>query len=131
MTLVSGSNDEIPPWSGCNEMSYKKYTVKCYTDGYCGIIMILHDQEWDDPWRKKWQLTPAFLPGKSHRGSWRATVHGVAKRCHSETKQQQQQLCLYTKGLEKHTANSSAHRNQEWKQGLGHPLSPYCRYFFI
>ena len=32
------------------------------------------------PWRKKWQLTPLFLPGKLYgRGAWRATVHGVAK----------------------------------------------------
>ena len=21
---------------------------------------------WKSPWRKKWQLTPVFLPGKSH-----------------------------------------------------------------
>ena len=24
---------------------------------------------WEDPWRRKWQLTPVFLPGKSH--GWR------------------------------------------------------------
>ena len=28
--------------------------------------------------RRKWQLTPVFLPGKSH-GAWQATVHGVTK----------------------------------------------------
>ena len=27
---------------------------------------------------KKWQHTPAFLPGKSH-GAWEATVHGVTE----------------------------------------------------
>ena len=27
------------------------------------------------PWRRKWQPTPVFLPGKSH-GAWRATVMG-------------------------------------------------------
>ena len=33
---------------------------------------------WEDPWRRKWQPTPVFLPGKSHgRGAWRAAVHGV------------------------------------------------------
>ena len=33
------------------------------------------------PWRKKWQPTPIFLPGKFHgRGAWLATVHGVTKR---------------------------------------------------
>ena len=33
------------------------------------------------PWRRKWQPTPVFLPGKSHRerGDWRATVRGVAE----------------------------------------------------
>ena len=31
------------------------------------------------PWRRKWQPTPVFLPGKFHRGAWRATVHGGHK----------------------------------------------------
>ena len=32
------------------------------------------------PWRRKWQPTPIFLPGKSRdRGVWQATGHGVAK----------------------------------------------------
>ena len=32
------------------------------------------------PWKREWQPTPAFLPGKSHgQRAWRATVHGVAK----------------------------------------------------
>ena len=30
------------------------------------------------PWRRKWQPTPVFLPGKSHEQRW-ATVHEVAK----------------------------------------------------
>ena len=33
-------------------------------------------------WRRKWQPTPVFLPGKSqafYRRAWWATVHGVAK----------------------------------------------------
>ena len=35
------------------------------------------------PWRRKWQLTPVFLPGKSmDRGAWLATVHGVARVGH-------------------------------------------------
>ena len=35
------------------------------------------------PWRRKWQSTPVFLPGKSmDRGAWRATVHGVARVRH-------------------------------------------------
>ena len=33
------------------------------------------------PWRKKWQLTPVFLPGENPMGggAWQATVHGVAE----------------------------------------------------
>ena len=32
------------------------------------------------PWRRKWQLTPLFLSGKSmDRRAWQTTVHGVAK----------------------------------------------------
>ena len=31
-------------------------------------------------WRKKWQPTPVFLPGKSHgQGSLVGTVHGVTR----------------------------------------------------
>ena len=31
------------------------------------------------PWRRKWQPTPVFLPGKSReRGVWQATVYRVA-----------------------------------------------------
>ena len=30
-------------------------------------------------WRRKWQPTPVFLPGKSDRGDWQATVHGFMK----------------------------------------------------
>ena len=32
------------------------------------------------PWRRKWQRTPVFLPGKSYgQRAWQATVLGVAK----------------------------------------------------
>ena len=35
------------------------------------------------PWRKKWQPTPVFLPGKSHgQRSLVGTVHGVARVRH-------------------------------------------------
>ena len=35
------------------------------------------------PWRRKWQPTPVFLPGKSmDRGDWWATVHGVTRVRH-------------------------------------------------
>ena len=33
---------------------------------------------WEDPWRRKWQLTPVFLlENPKDRGAWWATVHGV------------------------------------------------------
>ena len=43
-------------------------------------------------WRRKWQPTPVFLPGKSHgQRSWQATVHGLARVGQDlATKQQQQ-----------------------------------------
>ena len=32
------------------------------------------------PWRRNWQSSPVFLPGKSmDRGAWQAIIHGVAK----------------------------------------------------
>ena len=32
------------------------------------------------PWRRQWQPTPVFLPGKPpHRGAWQVTVCGVTK----------------------------------------------------
>ena len=36
------------------------------------------------PWRKKWQPTPVFLPGKSHgQRPWQATVHPVTRIGHN------------------------------------------------
>ena len=35
---------------------------------------------WKIPWRRRWQLTPTFLPGNPmDRGDWWATVHRVAQ----------------------------------------------------
>ena len=37
---------------------------------------------WEDPWKRKWQSTPIFLPGESsriHTGASWGTVHGVTK----------------------------------------------------
>ena len=37
------------------------------------------------PWKRAWQPTPVFLPGESHgRGTWWATVHGVAESDRTE-----------------------------------------------
>ena len=35
---------------------------------------------WEDPWRRKWQPTPVFLPREfMDRGAWWTTVRGVVK----------------------------------------------------
>ena len=36
------------------------------------------------PWRRKWQPTPVFLPGKPHRGAWWASLWGHAESDMSE-----------------------------------------------
>ena len=35
------------------------------------------------PWRREWQPTAVFLPRKSHRGAWWATVHRVTEESDS------------------------------------------------
>ena len=62
---------ELPRWH-----SGKEFACQCRRHGRCGF----------DPWvgkiswRRKWQPTPVFLPGKFHGfGGWRSTVHGVTK----------------------------------------------------
>ena len=40
------------------------------------------------PWRRKWQPTPVFLPGKSHRQRSLATAHGVTQELDITKKQQ-------------------------------------------
>ena len=42
-----------------------------------------------NPWRRKWQPTPVFLPEKSKGGAWWATVYGVAKESDLAVIQQQ------------------------------------------
>ena len=37
---------------------------------------------WEDPWRRKWQLTPVFLPGESHGGR---SLVGYSPRGHKES----------------------------------------------
>ena len=51
-------------------LSGKESTYQCRFNPWIGEI----------PWRRKWQLTPVFSPGKSYGQScWGATVLGVAK----------------------------------------------------
>ena len=48
-----------------------------------------------DPWRRKLQHTPVFLPGKSHGwGAWQSAVHGAAKS-HTQLKHS---VCTHNNG---------------------------------
>ena len=61
---------QLPWW-----LSGKESTCQCRRHSRLGF------NPWvkKSPWRRKWQPTPAFLPGKSHgQRSW-VTVHGVAR----------------------------------------------------
>ena len=68
-------NMGLPWW-----LSDKEPTCQCRRCGF-------HSQVGKIPWRRKWQPTPVFLPGKSQvrcclpmdRGAWGTTVYGVAK----------------------------------------------------
>ena len=63
----------------------------------------------ENPWRRKWQPAPVFLPGESHdRGAWRATVHGVAKELDTT-----ERMCTHT-----HT-HTHAHAHAHKHLGLG------------
>ena len=65
-------------WSGVPLLSPQEHHQSYkYPDSWVGKM----------PWRRKWQPTPVFLPGKSvDRGAWRAIVHGVTKK--SDTTEQ-------------------------------------------
>ena len=65
--------------------------LQCYAMFRCGASMVAQNlpamQEtwiwsvvWEDPWRRKWQPTPVFLPREfMDRGAWWSTVCGVTK----------------------------------------------------
>ena len=58
----------VPWW-----LSVKESVCQCKKHGF---------DPWSGkiPWRRKWQPTPVFLPGKSHGGgAWGVIVHGVTK----------------------------------------------------
>ena len=47
----------------------------------------------EDPWRRKWQPTPLFLPGESQDiGVWLATVHRVTESDMTEVTEQARTL---------------------------------------
>ena len=61
--------------AGCQFQFKQHYHVVRgrYQSPFCDINKFLN-------WRRKWQPTPVFLPGKFHdRGAWQATIHGVTK----------------------------------------------------
>ena len=59
---------QLPWW-----LSGKEPTCQCRRHSRLGFNPWVRKS----PWRRKWQPTPAFLPGKSHgQRSW-VTVHGV------------------------------------------------------
>ena len=75
----------VPPrW-----LSGKDPTCQCGRHGFDPWVKKI-------PWRRKWQLTPVFLPGNSmDRGGWRAHgVHGFAK-VSDTTEQLNNHLHLY------------------------------------
>ena len=50
-----------------------KNPLQCRTPGFIPWVKKI-------PWRRKWQLTPIFLPGESHRKrSLVVSVHGVTE----------------------------------------------------
>jgi len=51
-------------------------------------------------WRRRWQPTPAFLAGKSHRGAWQAAVDGVARRVNSMVIQLYVYLFFFPSGFD-------------------------------
>ena len=65
ITASNNCNTGLPTWlSGKESICLPKR--RCWFDPWVGKIQ----------WRRKWQPTTLFLPGK-YRGTWGATVHRV------------------------------------------------------
>ena len=63
LTFVGFSGGSSSKESACEHRRHKRYEF----DPWVRKIL----------WSRKWQPTPAFLPGESYRqGAWQATVHG-------------------------------------------------------
>ena len=70
---------------------YYKICLQCRRHGFSLWVRKI-------PWRRKWQLTPVFLPGKSHgqRSLVGYKVHGVAKLGHNLAAKQQRYIFIHT-----------------------------------
>ena len=61
----------LPSWLSSKEST--RQCRRCEFDPWVGKIL----------WRRKWQPTPVFLPGKSmDKGAWLPVVHGVTRVVH-------------------------------------------------
>ena len=68
---------QVSPWI---ELLTSVLTWRFIYDSWLSHIDSRFNEHFYFQWRRKWQSTPALLPGKSHDGgAWKATVHGVAK----------------------------------------------------
>ena len=64
----ASKQDGLPWW-----LSNKEFTCQCRRHGFNPWIGKIS-------WRRKWQFTPVFLPGKSHGlRAWQGTVHEITK----------------------------------------------------
>jgi len=58
----------LPWW-----LSAKEFTCQCRRNEFYPLVRKI-------PWKRKWQPTPVFLPGKSHRHrGLQGTVCGIAR----------------------------------------------------
>ena len=56
------------------------------------------------PWKRAWQLTPVFLPGKFHdREAWQAIVHRIAKSWTQLKQLSMRDACLIEPLISVHT----------------------------
>ena len=74
-----------PCWGPVTQ--WRRIRPQCRRPGFDPWIGII-------PWRRAWQPTPVFLPGKSmDRGAWWATAHGVARVGHDLATKPPPPLC--------------------------------------
>ena len=65
----SSSSKDLPKWLSGKESKCRRFK-KCGFDSWVGKV----------PWRRKWQPTAVFLPGKPHgQRNLVGEIHGVTK----------------------------------------------------